>query len=100
MAILSDSEIAQLQSTILAAAQSNRKPQISEILASVQYAVLSAVDESGMVWYQDAECRELILRSIHKLMDENTPDMFNPVEKALMINLMALGQLAIMLEGV
>jgi hypothetical protein len=52
-----------------------------------------------MVWYQDAECRELIMRSLHKLMDDNTPDMFTPVEKALIINLMALGQLAIMLEG-
>lgn len=68
-------------------AANGKKPQVSAVLMSLQYAT-TMPDENGKMWFENELTRMLVCASVKKLMHENTPDMFSVGEKAYMFALL------------
>ena len=73
-------------------AQNGKKPSISAVLMSLQFAT-TMPNEKGKMWFEDEVSRVLVLLSIKKLMDENLPEMFSISEKAFMFGIINTGKL-------
>lgn len=90
MAIFSEDEFQQFNMMVeegKSNAMKGKKPSISSVLMSLQFAT-TMPHEDGKMWFQDTPSRLLIMLSIRKLMQENTPDMFSVAEKAYMMNVL------------
>lgn len=95
MPVFSEAEFQEFNQTMQKAAedaQRGKKPSISSVLMSLQFAT-TMPNEKGKMWFEDEISRVLILLSIKKLMEDNTPDMFSISEKAFMFGIINTGKL-------
>ena len=94
--IFSEAEMAEYESVALQTAKdadNGKKPSISSVLMSVQFAVVLK-DENDAPWYENKAHRELLGLSVLKLMKEHEPGEFSVGEKALMIAVLQVAYLS------
>jgi hypothetical protein len=97
MAVFSEAEFKEFDQTMKQSAkdaQNGKKPSISSVLLSLQFAT-TMPNEKGKFWFEDEVTATLVLLSVRKLMDENTPDMFSVGEKAYMFSVLNTGKILI-----
>jgi hypothetical protein len=95
MPVFSDAEFQEFDSVVRQSAEDakrGKRPQISAVLLSIQFAT-TLPNENGKMWFEDKMNALLIIMSIRKLMDENTPEMFSIGEKAFMFAILNTGRL-------
>ena len=93
--VFSAAEMAELDNVMKATAEGvkkGKKPSLSAVLMSLQFAT-TLPSEDGKMWFEDKMNALLVIMSVRKLMDENTPDMFSVAEKAFMFGIINTGRL-------
>jgi hypothetical protein len=101
MPVFSDAEFQEFDSVVRQSAEDakrGKRPQISAVLLSIQFAT-TLPNENGKMWFEDKMNALLIIMSIRKLMDENTPDMFSIGEKAFMFAILNTGKLLMAIDS-
>lgn len=94
MAVFSEAEFQQFNAVMKqteADARKGKKPNISAVLMSLQFAT-TIPNEKNQLWFEDKMTAMVVVMSVHKLMDENTPDMFSIPEKAFMFSILNMGK--------
>jgi len=79
-------------------AMKGKKPSVSSVLMSLQFAT-TMPNEKGKFWFEDRAATMIILLSIRKIMDENTPDMFTVGEKAYMFSIVNMGKVLMAIDA-
>jgi len=95
MPVFSESEFQEFEAMIKKSAQDvkcGKKPQISAVLMSLQFAT-TMPNEKGQMWFEDKVTALLVAMSVRKLMDENLPEMFSVSEKAYMFSILNTAKL-------
>jgi hypothetical protein len=95
MAVFSEAEFQEFDAMIKKSTQdakSGKKPQISAVLMSLQFAT-TMPNEKGQMWFEDKVTALLVAMSVRKLMDENLPEMFSVSEKAYMFSILNTAKL-------
>jgi hypothetical protein len=101
MAVFSEIELAEFKNTMDMAskdAMKGKKPSVSSVLMSLQFAT-TMPNEKGKFWFEDRAATMIILLSIRKIMDENTPDMFTVGEKAYMFSIVNMGKVLMAIDA-
>lgn len=95
MPVFSESEFQEFDAMIKKSAEDvkrGKKPQISAVLMSLQFAT-TMPNEKGHMWFEDKVTALLVAMSVRKLMDENLPEMFSVSEKAYMFSILNTAKL-------
>jgi hypothetical protein len=95
MPVFSESEFQEFDAMIKKSADDvkrGKKPQISAVLMSLQFAT-TMPNEKGQMWFEDKVTALLVAMSVRKLMDENLPEMFSVSEKAYMFSILNTAKL-------
>jgi len=93
--VFTNAEIEEFNNIMQSAEQNisrGKKPQVSSVLMGLQFAAVIP-GKTGRMWFEDSLGRLMMVSSIRKLMDDNTPDMFSVVEKAFMFSILHIGSL-------
>ena len=101
MAIFSEMELSEFDNVMKQTAESakkGKKPSLSAVLMSLQFATVLQNDD-GKLWFEDKMNAFLIIMSVRKLMEENTPDMFSVPEKAFMMSIINTGKLLLAIDA-
>lgn len=83
MAIFSDAEIKEYETMLERVKNSNKRPQVSDVLMSLTFGSVIPV-ENNSPWFTDTVVRSMYVATVKALMADHEPDEFSPMEKSMM----------------
>ena len=83
MAIFSDAEIKEYETMLERVKNSNKRPQVSDVLMSLTFGSVIPVEDNSP-WFTDTVVRSMYVATVKALMNDHEPDEFSPIEKSMM----------------